>query len=170
MVGFILVCVIILLSVYYGNVLFFFKHKTAYEMRISDWSSDVCSSDLHNRSIAATADALAEAPMPTLAVLNGLALGGGCELALACDMRIAAGSASIGLTEARIGAIPGAGGTQRLPRLIGTGRAFQMMYGGEPVDAGPALDWGLVNAVCEADRPAAQAHPSSRLVHTRTPP
>src|SRR3546814_15486768 len=60
----------------------------------------------HNRSIAATADALAEAPMPTLAVLNGLALGGGCELALACDMRIAAGSASIGLTAARIGAIP----------------------------------------------------------------
>src|SRR3546814_6003114 len=85
--------------------------------------------------------------MPTLAVLNGLALGGGCELALACDMRIAAGSASIGLTEARIGAIPGAGGTQRLPRLIGTGRAFQMMYGGEPVDAETALDWGLVNAV-----------------------
>lgn len=122
----------------------------------------------HNRAIAATADALAEAPMPTLAAINGLALGGGCELALACDMRIAARSASIGLTEARLGAIPGAGGTQRLPRLIGTGRAFQMMYGGEPVDTGTALDWGLVNTVFEDDRLDNEAIRFASLVASRS--
>jgi enoyl-CoA hydratase/carnithine racemase len=76
----------------------------------------------HNRAINAAVDAVAVAPMPTIAVVNGLALGGGCELAIACDLRFAASSATIGLTEARIGAIPGAGGTQRLPRLIGARR------------------------------------------------
>ena len=122
----------------------------------------------HNRAISTTADALAEAPMPTLAAINGLALGGGCELALACDMRVAARSASIGLTEARIGAIPGAGGTQRLPRLIGTGRAFQMMYGGDPVDTETALGWGLVNAVFEDDRLEDQALRFASLIASRS--
>ena len=79
----------------------------------------------HNRAISAAADLLAAMPMPTIAVINGIALGGGCELALACDLRIAAAEATIGLTEARIGAIPGAGGTQRLPRLIGVARALR---------------------------------------------
>src|SRR3546814_6621584 len=83
-------------------------------------------------------------------------------------MRITAGSASIGLTEARVGAIPGAGGTQRLPRLIGTGRAFQMMYGGEPVDAETALDWGLVNAVFEDDRLEGEALRFSSRVASRS--
>lgn len=122
----------------------------------------------HNRAIATAADALADAPMPTLAAINGLALGGGCELALACDMRFAARSASIGLTEARIGAIPGAGGTQRLPRLIGTGRALQMMYGGEPVDTGTALGWGLVNAVFDDDRLEEEALGFASLVASRS--
>jgi len=100
----------------------------------------------HNRGINDAIDALAAAAMPTIAVVNGLALGGGCELALGCDIRIAAASAQIGLTEARIGAIPGAGGTQRLPRLIGISRALEMMYSGEPVSAQRAQEIGLVNA------------------------
>lgn len=105
----------------------------------------------HNRNINEAVDALAAAPMPTIAVINGLALGGGCEIALACDLRIAVEGAQIGLTEARIGAIPGAGGTQRLPRLIGAARALEMILTGEPIDAKRAAEIGLVNAVVSAD-------------------
>jgi enoyl-CoA hydratase/carnithine racemase len=104
----------------------------------------------HNRSINAAVNAIAAAPVPTIAVINGVAMGGGLELALGCDIRIAAESAQLGLTEARIGAIPGAGGTQRLPRLIGISRALDMMYSGEPISAQKALAIGLVNA-CVAD-------------------
>ena len=93
----------------------------------------------HNRAINAAVNALEAAPVPTIAVINGIAMGGGLELALGCDIRIAAESAQLGLTEARIGAIPGAGGTQRLPRLIGISRALDMMYTGEPVSAKKAL-------------------------------
>lgn len=106
---------------------------------------------LHNRQINAAVDALAAAPMPTIAVINGLALGGGCEIAIACDFRIAVEDAQIGLTEARIGAIPGAGGTQRLPRLIGAARALEMILTGEPVSAKRAAEIGLVNSVVAAD-------------------
>ena len=106
---------------------------------------------LHNRQINAAVDALAAAPMPTIAVINGLALGGGCEIAIACDFRIAAEDAQIGLTEARIGAIPGAGGTQRLPRLIGAARALELILTGEPVTAKRAAEIGLVNSVVAAD-------------------
>jgi enoyl-CoA hydratase len=105
----------------------------------------------HNRAINAVVNAVAAAPVPTIAVINGIAMGGGLELALGCDIRIAAESAQLGLTEARIGAIPGAGGTQRLPRLIGISRALDMMYTGEPVSARNALEIGLVNA-CVAEQ------------------
>jgi enoyl-CoA hydratase/carnithine racemase len=104
----------------------------------------------HNRAINAVVNAVAAAPVPTIAVINGIAMGGGLELALGCDIRIAAENAQLGLTEARIGAIPGAGGTQRLPRLIGISRALDMMYTGEPIAARKALDIGLVNS-CVAD-------------------
>lgn len=87
---------------------------------------------------------------PVVAAVHSVAMGGGLELALGCDIRIAAESAQLGLTESRIGAIPGAGGTQRLPRLIGISRALDMMYSGEPVTARRALEIGLVNA-CVAD-------------------
>lgn len=99
----------------------------------------------HNRAINAACNAVAAAPVPTVAVINGVAMGGGLELALSCDIRFAAESATIGLTEARIGAIPGAGGTQRLPRLIGASQALYMMYAGEPVTARRACETGLVN-------------------------
>jgi enoyl-CoA hydratase/carnithine racemase len=86
--------------------------------------------------------------VPSIAAINGPALGGGTELALACDMRIAAEGAVMGLTETRFAIIPGAGGTQRLPRLIGVGRAKEMILTGRRVAAAEALEMGLVNRVC----------------------
>ncbi len=86
-------------------------------------------------------------PKPVIAVINGLALGGGLELALACTFRIASETARLGQPEVKLGLIPGYGGTQRLPRLIGTGPALEMLLGGEPVSAARALQLGLVNQV-----------------------
>ncbi len=88
---------------------------------------------------------------PVIAAINGFALGGGCELALACTLRIAANTALLGLPEVKLGLIPGYGGTQRLARLVGRGRALQMMLTGEPVKAGEALFMGLVNEVAEPE-------------------
>ena len=88
---------------------------------------------------------------PVIAAINGVALGGGTELCLACDIRIAAANASMGLTETRLAIIPGAGGTQRLPRLIGRGKAKELIFTGRRVDAREALQIGLVNKVCEKD-------------------
>ena len=123
----------------------------------------------HNRKINAAVDALAAAPMPTIAVINGLALGGGCEIALACDLRIASTDAQIGLTEARIGAIPGAGGTQRLPRLIGAARALEMILTGEPISAKRAAEIGLVNAVVPSDALDEHAQRLAALLASRSP-
>lgn len=88
---------------------------------------------------------------PVVAALNGAALGGGMELALACHGRVAAPAAKLGLPEIRLGLIPGAGGTQRLPRLIGATRAFAMMLSGEAIPASEALALGLVDRVVEGD-------------------
>lgn len=91
-------------------------------------------------------------PKPVLAAVNGYALGGGCELALACDFRIVAEDASLGLPEIRLGVIPGAGGTQRLPSLVGLARAREMILTGRHVRAEEALAIGLADRVVEADR------------------
>lgn len=88
---------------------------------------------------------------PVIAAINGVALGGGTELLLACDIRIAASNAAMGLTETRLAIIPGAGGTQRLPRLIGRGKAKELIFTGRRVDAQEALDIGLVNRICDPD-------------------
>jgi enoyl-CoA hydratase/carnithine racemase len=85
---------------------------------------------------------------PVIAAVNGVALGGGTELALASDIRIASENATMGLTETRLAIIPGAGGTQRLPRLIGRGKAKELIFTGRRVGAQEALDIGLVNQVC----------------------
>jgi enoyl-CoA hydratase/carnithine racemase len=86
---------------------------------------------------------------PVIAAVNGIALGGGTELALASDIRIASDNASMGLTETRLAIIPGAGGTQRLPRLVGKGKAKELIFTGRRVDAQEALNIGLVNNICE---------------------
>jgi enoyl-CoA hydratase/carnithine racemase len=91
--------------------------------------------------------AWAELPKPTIAAVNGFAFGGGCELALACDFRIVADSAAFALTEVRLGIMPGAGGTQRLPRLIGVARAKEMVMLGRRVSAQRAYEIGLATAV-----------------------
>jgi len=96
-------------------------------------------------------DALAALPMVTIAVVSGYALGGGCELALACDLRFAADNAKIGQPEILLGSLPGAGGTQRLPRLIGIGRAKALVFSGRMVDMVEAPRIGLVDEVHPAD-------------------
>jgi methylglutaconyl-CoA hydratase len=91
---------------------------------------------------------------PVIAALNGAALGGGLELALACDLRVAAPSALLGLPEVSLGIIPGAGGTQRLPRVVGLARATQMILLGEKLSAEEALRIGLLNRVAEPSEDA----------------
>ena len=86
-------------------------------------------------------------PRPTIAAVNGFALGGGCELALACDLRIASETAKFGQPELGLGIIPGAGATQRLPRIVGMGRAKHLILTGEIIDAKQALDIGLVTMI-----------------------
>lgn len=89
---------------------------------------------------------------PVIAAINGPCLAGGLELALACDIRIAAEHAVFGLPEVRRGILPGAGGTQRLPRCVPVGVAMEMILSGAPIDADAALRWGLVSHVVEADK------------------
>uniref|UniRef100_A0A674IYC6 Enoyl-CoA hydratase domain containing 2 n=1 Tax=Terrapene triunguis TaxID=2587831 RepID=A0A674IYC6_9SAUR len=90
-------------------------------------------------------DEIAALPMPTIAAIEGYALGGGLELALACDLRIAASSAKMGLIETTRGLLPGAGGTQRLPRCIGIGLAKELIFTGRQINGQEALSIGLVN-------------------------
>ncbi|KMY44632.1 enoyl-CoA hydratase [Bacillus sp. FJAT-27916] len=97
--------------------------------------------------ISTTINLLEEVPQPTIACLNGSAFGGGLELALACDIRLTAAEAKMGLTETTLGIIPGAGGTQRLPRIVGIAKAKEMIYTGKRITASEALEIGLVNAV-----------------------
>lgn len=97
-------------------------------------------------------DAVAAIPQPTIAAITGYALGGGCELALCCDLRIAADNAKLGQPEVLLGIIPGAGGTQRLPRLVGVAKAKELIFTGRFVGAEEALAIGLVNQVVSADQ------------------
>lgn len=92
---------------------------------------------------------LEEFPMPTIAAVSGWCLGGGCELAMACDLRVAGRSAKFGQPEVALGIIPAAGGTQRLPRLVGLGRAKEIIYTGRTIDAEEAWRIGLANHVVE---------------------
>ncbi|KUO78547.1 MAG: hypothetical protein APF81_10740 [Desulfosporosinus sp. BRH_c37] len=95
---------------------------------------------------------IANSPKPTIAAINGFAFGGGLEVAMCCDIRIASQNAKFGQPEINLGIIPGGGGTQRLSRLIGLGRAKQMVFGGLPIDAQRAYEIGLVNQVVSSEQ------------------
>ena len=101
-------------------------------------------------ALSSAFDAVARIPKPTVAAITGYALGGGCELALACDWRVVAEDAKLGQPEIRLGIIPGAGGTQRLARLIGPARAKDLVFSGRMVDADEALRIGLADRVAPA--------------------
>lgn len=106
---------------------------------------------------------------PVIAAVNGFALGGGCELALACTLRVASENAKFGLPETRLGLIPGYGGTQRLTRLVGAGRALELVLTGEPIDAAEALRLGIVNRVTPREALLEEAERLARLVMSRAP-
>ncbi len=111
----------------------------------------------HAREFQLLFDQIEALPQPVIAAVSGYALGGGCELALACDFRIASQTARFGLPEIKIGAFPGGGGTQRLPRLIGASKAKVMIFTGDPIGAEEALSLGLVMKVVPKEKLAAEA-------------
>jgi enoyl-CoA hydratase len=108
-------------------------------------------------------------PRPTIAAINGYALGGGCELALACDIRVAADSAKFGQPEAGLGIIPAAGATQRLPRVVGLGWAKHLILTGEIIDARQALEIGLVTAVMPASQLQVRARELAKRILRQGP-
>ena len=112
---------------------------------------------------------LAELPLPTIAAIEGDALGGGLELALCCDLRVASSTARLGLPEVRLGVMPGSGGTQRLPRLIGLARAKELILLGEIIDAEIALNFGLVNRVVPQGEAESAAKELAEMLASRGP-
>jgi enoyl-CoA hydratase len=104
----------------------------------------------------ATMEKITRLPMPSVAIVNGYAFGGGLELALACTFRLVTPNAKLALPEIKLGLVPGYGGTQRLPRAIGEARALEMILTGKAIDAPTALAWGLASRMLEGD-PLAQA-------------
>ncbi len=119
--------------------------------------------------LSSTFTDIARLPMPTVAAVRGAAAGGGCELALACDVRILADDASIGLRETALAILPGAGGTQRLPRLIGPARAKLWIFTAAMHDAGEALRDGVADRVVPAERLDAEAIALARAIAANGP-
>ena len=110
-----------------------------------------------------------ECPKPIIAAVNGFALGGGCELAMACHFRIASTNAKFGQPEVNLGLIPGYGGTQRLTQLVGKGRALELMMTGDMISAADAFAMGLVNHVVEKEALLDKAKEILKKVHARAP-
>ena len=106
---------------------------------------------------------------PVIAMINGYCLGGGCELASACDIRVASDRARLGQPEINLGIIPGGGGTQRLPRLVGQGMAFRLIYTGELIDARRALEIGLVDEVVAHDELRAKTMELAVTIAAKSP-
>lgn len=110
-----------------------------------------------------------ECPIPVIAAVNGAAFGGGCELALAADFIYAAGTAKFALTETRLGIFPGAGGTQTLPRAVGTRRAMELICAATPFTADEALEWGLVNQVAPREELLEEAIAAADRIASNAP-
>lgn len=119
--------------------------------------------------LAETFWTLEHLPQPTIAAVNGYALGGGCELALACDLRIASERARFGQPEVNLGILPGAGGTQRLSRLVGVGKAKELIFTGAIIDAAEAKTIGLVNAVVPPGELLSRARAMAQLILSKGP-
>lgn len=110
---------------------------------------------------------LQELPIPVIAAVNGFALGGGCEIAIACDFIYASENAMFGLPEINLGLIPGFGGTQRLPRLIGANMAKELIFTGKMISASEALSIGIVNKVCPPDSLMAEVQKTAKLIASK---
>lgn len=108
-------------------------------------------------------------PAPTIAAIRGYALGGGCELAIACDLRICGAGAKLGQPEVSLGIIPGAGATYRLPRLVGLGKARELIFTGKIIDAAEALEIGLVNRVVADDDVGEASQALARQIAAQSP-
>ncbi|MBW1635511.1 MAG: enoyl-CoA hydratase/isomerase family protein [Deltaproteobacteria bacterium] len=108
-------------------------------------------------------------PQPVIAAINGFALGGGCEMALACDMRLASDRAKFGQPEVNLGVIPGFGGTQRLPRLVGKGHANELVFSGKIIDADEAGRIGLVNRVVPHEQLLEECLILARMISAKSP-
>jgi enoyl-CoA hydratase len=113
--------------------------------------------------------AIDEFPKPTIAAINGFCLGGGCETAMACDIRIASEKAKLGQPEINLGLLPGGGGTQRLPRLVGLGAAFKLLYTGDFIKADEALRIGLVDEVVPAETIRERAKELAEAIAAKSP-
>lgn len=126
--------------------------------------------DMYNRNLAGDMwTTVAEMPQPTIAAVAGYALGGGCELAMACDLRLAADSARFGQPEINVGIYPGAGGTQRLARLIGLGRAKELVFLGDMIGAEEAYRVGLVNKVVPGENLLDEAKAWAKKLASKPP-
>ena len=110
-----------------------------------------------------------EVPKPVIAMVNGLALGGGCEIAMACDIIVASENARFGQPEVNVGVIPGAGGTQILPRLVGEKKAKEMIFTSDQISAEEALKIGLVNKVVPADKLRETVNEMIAKIKTKSP-
>ncbi|MCC8437187.1 enoyl-CoA hydratase-related protein [Brevibacillus sp. M2.1A] len=125
--------------------------------------------DVYIQTIRDTFTELEKLPKPVIAAINGLALGGGTELALACDLRIMSDQAQMGLTETSLGIIPGAGGTQRLPRLVGKGVAKELIFTARRVFPEEAMSIGLVNRIVPTDQLMATAISLAEQISANAP-
>ncbi len=123
----------------------------------------------HHGFIEEFAGALVDCSVPVIAAVNGAAFGGGCELALACDFIYAAAGARFALPEVTIGIMPGAGGTQNLPRAVGERRAKELILSGQPWSAEDALAWGMVNKICAPDALMPEAMAAARRIMDNAP-
>ena len=123
----------------------------------------------HARAGQAVLDLIEQLGKPVVAAINGFALGGGCELAMACTIRIAADTARLGQPEINLGLIPGYAGSQRLPRLVGKGRAFEILLSGDMISASRAFEIGLVNRVVPAADLLGEARKFAAMLASKAP-